>query len=196
MPSLSQTIKKALYPLIMLFTKNTTKGLVLKNEENSKPVQPFHNLTATLNSGKQLSFKELKGKKVLIVNTASNCGFTGQYAELQNLYKQFENKLTIIGFPANDFKEQEKADDDTIAQFCQVNYGVTFPLAKKSVVINSAEQNGVFRWLTKRENNGWLEHEPDWNFSKYLVNENGVLTHYFGPAASPLDAAVVGAINQ
>lgn len=196
MPTIAQTIKKTLYPLIMLFTKNTGKGLVLHNAEKAGPEQPFYNLKVTLNTGKLFFFDQLKGKKVLIVNTASNCGFTGQYAELQTLYKQFGNGFAIIAFPANDFKEQEKADDETIAQFCQVNYGVSFPLVQKSIVISKAGQHEVFRWLSHKENNGWLEHEPDWNFSKYLIDENGVLTDYFGPAVSPLDALVTTAITK
>ncbi len=196
MPSFAQTIKKALYPLIMLFTKNTGKGIVLHNVKKLLPHSSFYDLQANLNNGKQILFSQLAGKKVLIVNTASDCGFTGQYAQLQALHKQFESKLTIIGFPANDFKEQEKGDDDTIAQFCQINYGVSFPLIKKSVVVNNPEQHEVFKWLSHEKSNGWLEHQPDWNFSKYLVDEKGVLTDYFGPAVSPLDAVVTATISK
>lgn len=196
MPSFGQKIKKALYPIIMQSTKSTSKGQMIHNEENVKPVQSFYELTAVLNNSKPLHFSELKGKKILLVNTASNCGFTGQYAELQTLYKQYEHKLTIIGFPANDFKEQEKGSDADIAAFCQLNYGVSFPLVKKSVVVKQPDQQEVFKWLTDSKLNGWNEQPPDWNFSKYLVNEEGVLTHYFGPAVSPVDAVVVNAINK
>jgi glutathione peroxidase len=148
-----------------------------------------------LNSGIDLDFGKLKDKKVMIVNTASNCGYTNQYSELQELYEKNKERLVIIGFPSNDFKEQEKGSDEEIAQFCQVNFGVSFPLAKKSVVIKSAEQNKVFEWLTHREFNGWNEQQPSWNFSKYLVNENGVLTHYFDPAVSPLSSDILKAIH-
>lgn len=196
MASLTQKIKKALYPVIMFFSKSTGKGKVLHNSENAKPDTSFYGLQATLNNGERYSFEQLKGKKILIVNTASDCGFTGQYAELQKLYKQFENKLTVIGFPANDFMQQEKSNDDTIAQFCQINYGVSFPLVKKSVVLKQSGQHDVFYWLSHRNQNGWNDQQPDWNFSKYLINESGVLTDYFGPAISPLDTAVINAVNK
>ena len=121
----------------------------------------------------------------MLVNTASNCGYTAQYKELEELYEKYKNQLVIIGFPANDFKEQEKGSDEEIAQFCRVNYGISFPLSKKSVVIKSPEQNPVFRWLTDKSRNGWNDKPPTWNFSKYLVNEEGTLTHYFDPAIPP-----------
>jgi len=132
---------------------------------------------------------------VLLVNTASDCGYTNQYDDLQKLYKQFEQKLVIIGFPANDFKEQEKGDDEAIAEFCKLNFGVTFPLAKKSSVVRSAQQNEVFRWLTDKMKNGFTSKQPSWNFSKYLVDEDGVLTHYFDPSVSPLSKEVIAAIE-
>lgn len=141
-------------------------------------------------------FQELKGKKVLIVNTASNCGYTHQYAELQELYRSHSDTLTIIGFPSNNFREQEKGSDEEIATFCQVNYGVTFPLAKKSDVLKGEGQNKVFEWLTNKQLNGWNEQEPSWNFSKYLINEQGLLTHYFDPAVSPLSTEVRQAVND
>ncbi|HSI89895.1 MAG TPA: hypothetical protein VK927_02215, partial [Adhaeribacter sp.] len=111
------------------------------------------------------------------------------------LHEQQKDSLVIIGFPANDFKEQEKDDDQQISQFCQVNYACTFPLAKKSVVVNNEKQNEVYKWLSDARKNGWNSHEPDWNFSKYLVNEQGVLTHYFGPAISPVSEEVIAAVK-
>ncbi|WP_231583542.1 glutathione peroxidase [Rufibacter radiotolerans] len=185
-----------LYPLIMRLSKASAKGRVLTNEKKVAPAQPFYNLNTVLNNGKPLEFSQLKGKKVLLVNTASNCGYTGQYEELQQLHEQKKDSLVIIGFPANDFKEQEKDNDADISQFCQVNYGVTFPLAKKSVVVKNENQNQVYNWLSDARKNGWNEHEPDWNFSKYLLDENGVLTHYFGPAVSPLSPEVQEALKQ
>ena len=102
----------------------------------------------------------------------------------------------MIGFPANDFKEQEKGTDEEIMQFCKLNYGVTFPLMKKSVVIRSAGQNPVFQWLTDSAKNGWNNKYPSWNFSKYLVNENGILTNYFDPSVSPLGKEIREAIEK
>ena len=193
--NLKQGILKALYPLIMRLTKGTSKGKVLMNSQGAKPAVPFYNLKATQNSGQLLDFSAFKNKKVLLVNTASNCGFTGQYEELQQLHEQNPDNLVILGFPANDFKEQEKSNDTEIAQFCQVNFGVTFPLVKKSSVVKGSEQNPVYEWLTHAEQNGWNAHQPDWNFSKYLVNESGDLTHYFGSAVSPLSPDLVNAIK-
>lgn len=160
-----------------------------------KPPVPFYNLSTVLNNGNNLSFADLKGKKVLIVNTASDCGYTNQYEALQKLYEQYKDKLVVIGFPANDFKEQEKGNDEEIAAFCKLNYGVTFPLAKKSSVIG-ADKNEVFNWLSDKNKNGWNEQEPVWNFSKYLVSEDGVLLQYFDPGISPTGNEIITLLNQ
>jgi glutathione peroxidase len=183
-----QRILKLFYPLLMLFSKKRGKSaVVLKNEQNKKPVQSIYDLSVPLNNGRELKLKEYAGKKILLVNTASDCGFTDQYDDLQKLYTAYQKDLVVIGFPANDFKEQEKGNDEEIAQFCKLNYGISFPLSKKSVVIKSAGQNPVFRWLSDKSINGWNDQPPTWNFSKYLVNEEGVLTHYFAPGISPAE---------
>lgn len=160
------------------------------------PSSSFYNLSAPLNNGTTFSFENLKGKKVLIVNTASNCGYTNQYAELEQIFEEHEEQLAILAFPSNDFKEQEKGTDEEIARFCQVNYGISFPIMKKSVVIKNSDQNSVFQWLTDKRLNGWNDEPPSWNFSKYLINENGLLTHYFDPAVSPLSTEVINAIEH
>lgn len=188
-------ILKTLYPLIMKLTKGTDKGTVLQNEEKAAPKVPFYQLKTTQNNGQPIDFSQFEGKKVMVVNTASDCGFTNQYSELQKLYEQEKENLVIIGFPANDFKEQEKLDDAGIAQFCEVNFGVTFPLAKKTVVVKNEKQNPVYKWLSDKTQNGWNERQPDWNFSKYLINEKGALTHYFGSAVSPLSPEVKQALK-
>ena len=187
---------KFLYPLIMRLSKSSSRGKVLKNEKQAAAPVPFYDLASQLNTGQKMSFEELRGKKVLLVNTASNCGFTNQYEELQQLSEQFADQLVILGFPANDFAEQEKDDDKTIEQFCQVNFGVSFPLMKKSVVVKTAGQNPVYQWLSQAQQNGWNEQAPDWNFSKYLVSEDGRLLRYFGPAVSPLSDDVTGSIRS
>ncbi len=191
-----QSIMKALYPLIMM------KGKISGNEKNIKmntnniiPPVSFYSLQAIKNNGDTLLFESLRGKKVLIVNTASDCGYTGQYAELEKLNQQYKDKLVILGFPANDFKEQEKRNDKEIAEFCKVNYGVTFTLLKKSSVIASPEQNPVFQWLSKPEQNGWSKYVPIWNFCKYLINEEGKLEAFYTMEVSPLDKAIIEKIN-
>ena len=193
--TLRQTLMKLAYPFIVGLSKLAGMAGSVQNENRVVPIQSIYELEIELNNGEMLDLETLRGKKILIVNTASNCGYTGQYAELQKLHEQFHEKLVIIGFPANDFKEQEKANDAEIAKFCLVNYGVSFPLAKKSSVTKGLGQHPVFDWLTHKQQNGWNGRHPSWNFSKYLVNEVGMLTHYFSTSVSPLDAEVITAIK-
>ena len=190
-----QKVLKAIYPAFMWWGKITGKNSK-ELSGNKQPPVSFYSLRATLNNGTELDFAGLKGKKVMLVNTASDCGYTNQYASLQELADEYKDKLIVIGFPANDFKEQEKGNDEEIAQFCKVNFGVTFPLVKKSSVIRSPQQNPVFQWLTDSAKNGWNNKPPAWNFSKYLVNEEGILVNYFGSSISPLDKDIVNAIKK
>lgn len=164
-------------------------------KEKIQPPASFYSLSVHLNDGKIFRFENLRNKKVLIVNTASNCGYTNQYSELQKLYQLSKGDLVVMAFPSNDFKEQEKGSDEAILNFCQINFGISFPLAKKSVVVKDAQQNSVYKWLTNKKLNGWNEQAPSWNFSKYLVDEAGRLTHYFDPAIPPLSKEVMKAIQ-
>ncbi|MBN9298592.1 MAG: glutathione peroxidase [Filimonas sp.] len=190
-----QSFLKKLYPLLMKVTNLFgANNKVLDNNKHVAPPQSLYDLAATQNNGQAVALSNFKGKKILFVNTASNCGYTGQYAELQQLHERFP-QLVILGFPANDFKEQEKGSDAEIAEFCKVNYGVTFPIMQKSSVIRSAEQNKVFDWLSSAAKNGWNDQQPEWNFSKYLTDEQGNLLHYFGPSVSPLSKEITEAIN-
>jgi glutathione peroxidase len=190
-----QKVLKAVYPALMWFTKLTGKN-VSKLAGHKQPPVSFHSLKGLLNDGSTLDFATLKGKKVLLVNTASDCGYTNQYEALQQLYEQHKDKLVVLGFPANDFKEQEKGSDAAIQEFCRKNYGVSFPLMQKSSVIQSPQQNIIYQWLTDSAKNGWNNKKPSWNFSKYLVDENGVLTNYFDPSVSPTSTDVVKAITH
>ena len=191
-----QKILKAVYPALMWWTKITGKNTKTATNEKAAPLVSFYNLKSTLNNGQELNFSQLKGKKVLIVNTASDCGYTNQYDDLQKLNEQYKDKLVILGFPANDFKEQEKGSDEEIAQFCKLNFGVTFPLMKKSIVIKNEQQNPIFQWLTDSTRNGWNQKAPSWNFSKYLINEDGTLINYFDPSVSPLSEEVKKSIDK
>jgi glutathione peroxidase len=190
-----QKVLKAIYPAWMWWSKLTGINKSELSGSRQPPVS-FYSLKSILNSGTEFDFATLKGKKVLLVNTASNCGYTNQYDDLQKLSEEYKDKLMVIGFPANDFKEQEKGSDEEIAQFCKVNYGVTFPLMKKSQVIKSPGQNSVFQWLTDSVKNGWNNRPPSWNFTKYLVNEEGILINYFGPSISPISKDVTEAIEK
>ncbi len=190
-----QTFMKFFYPAIeaagKLFKVNSK---VLSSQ--TPAATSFYDLKAIMNNGKEYDFSLLRHKKVLIVNTASNCGYTAQYDDLEKLYGIEKDKLEIIAFPANDFKEQEKDDDETIANFCKINFGVTFPLMKKTVVVKREDQSNVYNWLTQKEKNGWNTQEPTWNFCKYLIDENGNLTHFFEASISPLGKEVTDAINS
>jgi glutathione peroxidase len=190
-----QKVLKAFYPLMMWITQRSGKNnKTMSNTSTAAPVS-FYSLKTVMNDGSSLDLASLKGKKILLVNTASACGYTAQYEQLQQLYNQYSNKLVIIAFPANDFKEQEQGSDSDIAAFCKKNYGVSFPLAQKTTVIKNAHQNPVFQWLTDPAKNGWNSQAPEWNFSKYLVNENGVLTNYFGPSVEPTSKEIIDAIK-
>jgi glutathione peroxidase len=192
-----QKILKAVYPAFMWFTKLTgMNSKQIHAEEGKEPPVSFYSLKSVLNNGDTIDLSQFKGKKLLIVNTASNCGYTNQYTDLQKLADEYKDKLTVLGFPANDFKEQEKGTDEEIATFCKLNFGVTFPLMKKSVVIKSNRQHPVFQWLTDTSKNGWNKKAPSWNFSKYLVDEKGVLTNYFDPSVSPLSDIIRTAIEK
>lgn len=190
-----QKLLKLLYPLFNKLSLMTGKSSRILKSTNVATTS-FYDLKTTLNNGSELDFASLKGKKVLLVNTASDCGYTNQYEGLQALHEKYRDKLVLIGFPANDFGEQEKGSDATIEQFCKVNFGVTFPLAKKSTVIKNADQNPVYQWLTSEEKNGWNYTAPTWNFCKYLVDENGELTHFFEAAIEPMSKELTNAIEE
>ena len=193
--TLRQKVLKAIYPAWMWYAKMRGKNVTELSNEQKQPPVSFYTLKGTLNNGTIFDFSSLKGKKVMLVNTASDCGYTDQYEALQKIAEEYKDKLVVIGFPANDFKQQEKGSDEEIAQFCKLNFGVTFPLMKKSVVKKTAEQNEVFKWLTDSAKNGWNNKPPSWNFAKYIVNEEGVLTNYFGSSVSPAGKDVKKAIG-
>ncbi len=194
--TLRQYILKSVYPIMMFFGKVfPAKNAFLSNDKNIIPTTSFYNLKATSIDGKEISFSTFKGKKIMIVNTASDCGYTAQYDELEKLYQQNKNNLIIIGFPANDFKEQEKKSNNEIATFCKRNYGVSFLLMQKSHVLKNTEQNEVFNWLTHASKNGWCNQQPIWNFNKYIINETGILTNFASSNISPLDKRILKAIQ-
>ncbi|WP_396172541.1 glutathione peroxidase [Flavobacterium sp.] len=141
--------------------------------------------------GKEFDFESLRGKKVMIVNTASKCGLTPQYKELQSLYEQYKDSdFVIIGFPANDFMEQEPGSEKEIAAFCERNYGVTFPMMSK-VSVKGKEMEPVYQYLTQKSQNGVKDSEVEWNFQKYLINKNGQLEKVISPRVSPTDDEIL-----
>lgn len=151
--------------------------------------------TKTLD-GKNFDLASLKGKKILIVNTASKCGYTPQYKELEELYKKYGgDKFTIIGFPANNFGNQEPGTDTEIQTFCERNYGVTFPMMSK-ISVKGSDIDPIYQWLTKKELNGQLDSEVKWNFQKYLIDENGKLVDVEDSKITPLSDVIVNWINK
>ena len=195
--TIRQRVLKTVYPAFTWFNKLTGKNAkIFTNETDLAPAQSIYDLSVVLNNGEKLSLSQFKGKKLLLVNTASDCGYTDQYTELQKLYEENKDKLMVIGFPANNFKQQEKGTDEEIARFCKINYGVTFPLTKKCSVIPGQDQHPVFQWLSDKNRNGWTNKKPSWNFSKYLVNEEGILINYFDPSISPTSSEVLDAVKS
>lgn len=146
--------------------------------------------------GREFDFAKLKGKKIMIVNTASKCGLTPQYEDLQELYDTYKSdNFIIIGFPANNFASQEPGTNEEIATFCKENYGVTFPMMSK-ISVKGDDMNAVYQFLTEKKQNGLKDSEVEWNFQKYLINEKGELEKVIAPRVLPTDAEIVNWIKS
>tara|TARA_B100000609_G_C17111016_1_gene379772 strand:- start:130 stop:723 length:594 start_codon:yes stop_codon:yes gene_type:complete len=155
----------------------------------------FYTLSAKDIDGKIINFSKFKGKKLLIVNVASKCGYTSQYKDLQELHRKYNDKITILAFPSNNFGFQEPGSNDQIEKFCETNYGIEFQLFEKSDV-RGKNSNDVYKWLSSIESNGWNDKSPRWNFFKYLIDENGNLNSIYSSNVNPLDKEIVDfAIN-
>ncbi|HMR83092.1 MAG TPA: glutathione peroxidase [Niabella sp.] len=145
-------------------------------------------------TGGSINFADFKGKKILIVNTASKCGNTPQYEGLETLYKKYKDQLVIIGFPANNFLGQEPGSNENIAEFCQKNYGVTFPMAAK-ISVKGKDIAPVYKYLTEEAKKKNLDNPVTWNFGKFLVNEKGELIATFSPKTQPMSDAILKYLN-
>ncbi|NJM16225.1 MAG: glutathione peroxidase [Bacteroidales bacterium] len=171
-------MKKLASLLTMLFGVSATASY-------SQTETSVHDFKVTDISGNEFDMSRLKGKKVLIVNTASKCGFTPQYKELEELYKEYGgDNFVVIGFPANNFMRQEPGTNEEIQSFCQVNYGVTFPMMAK-ISVKGTDAHPLYTWLTTKELNGRLDSKVKWNFQKYLIDENGQLVDVVYSKESP-----------
>jgi glutathione peroxidase len=180
-------IIKELYGFRMKISKLTGMGIAIsENNKKISPDQSFYSLKAKATNGEEIGFEKFRGKKILIVNLASQCGFTPQYNQLEELYQLHKNKITVLGFPSNDFGGQEPGTDEEIEQFCKVNFGVTFPLFQKDHV-KGVNKQPVYQWLCDAAKNGWNNEEPSWNFCKYLLDEQGNLDKIFSSSVSPLE---------
>jgi glutathione peroxidase len=145
-------------------------------------------------TGEKVSLNEFKGKNILFVNVASECGFTKQYADLEKLSRIYKDNLVIIGFPANDFLGQEPGTNEQIAAFCKDNYDVTFLMAEKITVIGK-DMHPIYKWLTDKSLNGWNEMKPKWNFYKYIVDTEGELVKVLPSTTEPLDEEITGLLK-
>lgn len=177
-------------------TAATTAAVITKTTtENTMEKGTIHQFTVKDISGNDFKLADLKGKKVMIVNTASKCGLTPQYDQLQDVYETFKDKnFTIVGFPANNFGAQEPGSDQQIATFCKVNYGVTFPMMSK-ISVKGSDMHEVYQFLTQKSKNGLQDSDVAWNFQKYLVNEKGELEKVISPQTLPNDEAVISWIE-
>jgi glutathione peroxidase len=155
----------------------------------------FYDFKVTTIEGKEFSLSELRGKKVLVINTASKCGYTKQYADLEKLYKEYGgSKFEIIGFPANNFLSQEPGTNSEIEEFCKLNYGVTFPMMAK-ISVKGSDIDPLYTWLTNKSENGVMDSKVKWNFQKYLINESGKLEKVLDSSVTPYDPEITGWIT-
>ena len=143
--------------------------------------------------GSTIDFSKFKGKKILVVNTASQCGYTPQYEGLEKLYETYKDKLVIVGFPANNFGGQEPGSNTEIGEFCKKNYGVTFPMAAK-ISVKGDDRAPIYKWLCSKAENGVLDAEIGWNFGKFLLDENGKLIAYFPSKVTPMSEELTSKI--
>ena len=155
----------------------------------------FYNFKMTpLDEREAIDFNQYKGKKVLLVNTASKCGYTPQYKELQELHEKYGDKVVILGFPANNFGKQEPGSNTEIASFCEKNFGVTFQMFEK-ISVKGDDMHPLYQWLSQKDKNGWNDEAPNWNFCKYLVNENGELEKFYASGINPMGDEILSAIG-
>lgn len=178
--------------------KKDQKNVPVKNDTKMEVVNygSIHNFKVDDLNGKEFDFSSLKGKKIMVVNTASKCGLTPQYKGLQSIYDKYKDQnFVIVGFPANDFMSQEPGTDAEIAAFCETNYGVTFPMMSKISVKGNA-MSPVYKFLTEKSENGKQDSQVSWNFQKYLLNEQGQLEHVISPRTEPDHESIVKWIEK
>jgi glutathione peroxidase len=173
---LSFVLYKINYNQVFVRPMQTTESNIAKTS--------FYQFTLNGLDGTPIPMESYKGKKIIVLNVASECGYTPQYADWQKFYTEHQDKFVVLGFPCNDFGHQEPGSAKEITTFCQKNYGVTFQMFEK-VHVTGAEKSPVYQWLTDPAQNGWNNQEPSWNFCKYVINEQGELTHFFKSKIKP-----------
>jgi glutathione peroxidase len=185
--------------IALLFScQNKAQNAMSSNTNSSVTMtkQSIHQFKVTDLSGNTFDFASLKGKKVIVVNTASKCGLTPQYKDLETLYTTYKDKgLVIVGFPANNFFSQEPGTNEEIAQFCQLNYGVSFPMMSK-ISVKGKDMHPVYHFLTEKAKNGLGDNKVEWNFQKYLIDEKGHLVRVVSPRILPNDQSIIAWIEK
>jgi glutathione peroxidase len=169
----------------------TIKTSTQMNIANIDTTKNIHGFKVEALDGSTIDFASFKGKKILIVNTASECGYTPQYKDLEKLYETYKDKLVVIGFPANNFGGQEPGSNSEIKTFCTKNYGVSFPMAAK-ISVKGDDMAAIYQWLTQKEKNGVLNAEIKWNFNKFLIDENGRMMYKFESSVTPMSEEITG----
>jgi glutathione peroxidase len=164
-----------------LFSK---KNAIAMNSSQQDHKGSLYDFTLEDLQGNPVKLADYKGKPVVLINVASKCGFTPQYADWQKFHEEYGDKVTVLGFPANNFMSQEPGSDEEIAEFCQKNYGVTFKMFSK-VDVKGEAKAPLYKWLSEKSLNGWNDKEPTWNFCKYVVDKDGNLTHFFESKITP-----------
>ncbi|MFN8437310.1 MAG: glutathione peroxidase [Cytophagales bacterium] len=172
-----------------------TVGNTSSDKEIAKPTKSIYDYKLKTLDGNEITLEQFKGKYILLVNVASECGFTPQYEKLQKLHEQYGEKLAIIGVPANNFGSQEPGTDSQIGAFCKKNYGVTFTMLSK-VSVKGNDICPLYQWLTQKELNGWNDKSPSWNFCKYLIGKDGQLLYFYNSATDPLSKDILDAIKD
>lgn len=189
-------MKKYALLLSILFFSCQNNAQTLTKMQMSEKVENIYQFKVTDLNGKEFDFATLKGKKILIVNTASECGLTPQYKDLEAIYQKYNDKnFVIVGFPANNFGAQEPGSNKEIAEFCQMNYGVTFPMMGK-ISVKGDDMHPLYQFLTEKSKNGLQDSEVEWNFQKYLINEKGELVKVVSPKTLPTDESIVSWISK
>ena len=168
---------------------NKNEQTINTDPENIVATKSIYDFKVEALDGGTIDFSKFKGKKILVVNTASKCGNTPQYEGLQKLYDIYKDKLVIVGFPANNFGGQEPGTNTEIKEFCKKNYGVSFPMAAK-VSVKGEDVAPIYKWLCNKTENGVLDAEIKWNFGKFLLDEKGNLLNYFGSKVLPMSEEI------
>lgn len=186
-------ISFVLLPMFAVASCGFKKVSARSQNTMQEPVGSIYDFTMISIDGDTINLSQYQGKKLLIVNTASECGFTPQYEGLEKLHEQYGDKVTILGFPANNFGGQEPGSNEEIKTFCKANYGVSFQMFSK-ISVKGDDMHPMYQWLSDKSKNGWNDQAPTWNFNKYLINEKGELIKYYASAIEPMSEELLGDI--